>query len=400
MTDGRPLSIVTATTLFPNSRAPFHGIFVKNRLLELVATGRVTARVIAPVGWIPPFITYAGADHLRTVPEQETIGSLMVSHPRYVVIPKIGMSFTPFFLYRAMKRALRAILDSGYRVDLIDAHYFYPDGVAASWLAQDFGLPVVITGRGTDLNLIPRYAFPRRMIQAAAASANGLITVCAALRDSLAELGVPADRVSVLRNGVDLDFFHPLDRGQARREFGLQRRTLGSIGHLVDRKGHHLVIAALQSLPDTDLVIAGDGEERFALQDLVSRLGLSNRVQFTGALSQERLRTLYNAIDALVLASSREGWANVLLEAMACGTPVVASSVWGTPEVVASPAAGVLLPSLDAVGVAQGVKELFEKLPSRSETRAYAEQFGWAPTTEGQLNIFNAIVAQRRGARI
>ena len=395
--DQRPLSIITATTLFPNGTKPSHGIFVKNRLKKLLATGEATARVIAPLGWVPPFLEYPGAAHLRALPANETIDGIWVAHPRYLIIPKIGMSVTPFFLYRSMKRALGAILAAGHPVDLIDAHYFYPDGVAAAWVARDFGLPVTITARGTDLNLIPQYPAPRRMIQAAAAMADGLITVAAALKQSLVELGVAPERITVLRNGVDLDFFRPLPRQEARHGFGLTRRTLGSVGHLIARKGHHHVIAALAQLPDTDLVIAGDGEDKSALSALAAQLGVEDRVRFLGAVSQDRLRALYGALDALVLASSREGWANVLLEAMACGTPVIASAVWGTPEVVAGPAAGVLMPSLDADGVVAGVRQLFADLPARSATRAYAEQFDWEPTTRGQLVLFRSILARRAG---
>jgi glycosyltransferase involved in cell wall biosynthesis len=312
-----------------------------------------------------------------------------------LIIPKLGMSATPFFLYRAMRRAIGAILASGQGIDLIDSHYFYPDGVAAAWAARDFGLPIVITARGTDLNLIPQYAFPRRMIKAAATAADGLITVCAALKEPLVELGISPTRVNVLRNGVDLDFFRPVLRDGARRQFGLTRRTLGSVGHLVERKGHHHVIAALPRMPDTELIIAGDGEMLPALKDLAERLGVADRVRFLGAINQETLRTLYTALDALVLASSREGWANVLLESMACGTPVVASAVWGTPEVVASPDAGVLMPSLDVEGVVRGIERLFENLPQRGATRAYAERFGWEQTTHGQLNLFRDILRRR-----
>ena len=396
MTKRRSISIVTATTLFPNSGRPTHGIFVKTRLQKLLATGEVVARVVAPVGWMPPLISYPGTMHLRTIPTSESMDGIAVDHPKYLIIPKLGMSATPYFLYRAMKRAIGAILASGQTIDLIDSHYFYPDGVAAAWAARDFGLPIVITARGTDINLIPKYALPRRMIRATAASADGLITVCAALKETLVELGVPPNKITVLRNGVDLDFFRPVPREEARRQFTITRRTLGSVGHLIDRKGHHHVIAALPHMRDTDLIIAGEGEKLSALKGLAAQLGVADRVRFLGAIDQETLRTLYTAVDALVLASSREGWANVLLESMACGTPVIASAVWGTPEVVASPDAGVLMPSLDAEGVVRGSERLFEHLPARSATRAYAEQFGWEPTTQGQLNLFREILRQRR----
>jgi glycosyltransferase involved in cell wall biosynthesis len=149
-------------------------------------------------------------------------------------------------------------------------------------------------------------------------------------------------------------------------------------------------------LPDTDLVIAGAGPELGRLQQLAAALGVSERVRFLGNLDQSLLPELYSAVDALVLASSREGWANVLLEAMACGTPVVASSVWGTPEVVAAPAAGRLMPELSAEGVRATVEALFADLPDRQATRRYAEGFDWRPTTDGQLALFRAILDGRR----
>src|ERR1700685_1262912 len=105
MTNRRSISIVTATTLFPNSGRPAHGIFVRTRLQKLLATGEVVARVVAPVGWMPPLISYPGATHLRTIPPSETIDGITVDHPKYLIIPKLGMSATPYFLYRTMKRA-------------------------------------------------------------------------------------------------------------------------------------------------------------------------------------------------------------------------------------------------------------------------------------------------------
>ena len=325
-------------------------------------------------------------------------GGLHVEHPRYAVVPKVGMNVTPYTLFLSMRKALRRMLNAGERFDLIDAHYFYPDGVAAVWLAREFGLPVVVTARGTDINLIPQYVLPRRLIRQAADRADGLITVCKALKTRLVELGVPPERLTVLRNGVDLELFRPLDRDQLRRQFGMRRRTLGSVGHLVERKGHHHIIEALPILPDTDLLIVGAGPERPSLEKLAAERGVSDRVVFFGAVEQGQLPAIYNAIDALVLASSREGWANVLLEAMACGTPVVASPVWGTPEIVSAPEAGVLMPSLDAAGVVAGVAQLFGSLPSREATRRYAEGFGWEPTSLGQLRLFRAILARRQAS--
>jgi glycosyltransferase involved in cell wall biosynthesis len=234
------------------------------------------------------------------------------------------------------------------------------------------------------------------MICEAAAHADGLITVCQALKDRLIELGAARERITVLRNGVDLELFKPMDRDKARASLGLTRRTLGSVGWLIERKGHHHAIRALSALPDTDLLIVGEGPERTGLEQLAAKRGVSGRVRFLGRIDQKRLPEIYNAIDALVLASSREGWANVLLEAMACGTPVVASAVWGTPEVVAAPEAGVLIKTLDAQGVIEGITHLFSTKFDRAATRRYAEGFSWEPTTRGQLALFRQILARRQ----
>lgn len=393
------LSILTITTLFPNPVQPAHGTFVATRLQKLLDSNEATAQVIAPVPWLPPFVRYPNVGRLERVPAYSMRGDITVHHPRYLVVPKIGMSLAPYTLFHSLKRCTDRLIAAGNRFDLIDAHYFYPDGVAAVWLARQFNLPVVVTARGTDLNLIPEYPGPRRLICDAAQNADGLITVCRALKDSLVGLGVAPERVTVLRNGVDLELFHPANRAVARMELGLVRRTLGSVGHLIDRKGHHHVIRALASLPETDLLIVGDGPERRNLENLAEQTGVKDRVRFLGSVDQRRLAKIYGALDALVLASSREGWANVLLEAMACGTPVVASAVWGTPEVVTDPAAGTLMPSLDATGVVSAVENLFAHYPEHMATRRYAEQFSWDATTEGQLALFRQILKRRHPNR-
>jgi glycosyltransferase involved in cell wall biosynthesis len=294
---------------------------------------------------------------------------------------------------------MRRLIASGVTFDLIDAHYFYPDGVAAVMLAREFGLPVSITARGTDLNLIPRYTVPRRWIAWAARHADGLVTVCEALKRELVELGIAPERVRVLRNGVDLRLFRPVDRKDARAKLGLTGPTLLSAGALIPRKGHDLAIEALGRLPGFRLLIVGDGPMRGELKALAERLGVADRVGFVGAVAHERLPEIYSAGDALVLASSREGWANVLLEAMACGTPVVASDVWGNGEVVASAAAGSLMTDRTPAALAEAVLRLFASPPSRAATRAYAEAFSWDATTEGQIELFEEMVADARGGR-
>ncbi len=384
---------LTFSTLFPNDVEPSHGIFVENRLRRLIETGSVATRVVAPVPWFPFTGDRFGhyARYARVAPQEMRAG-ISVAHPRYPAVPGIGMHVAPALLYLGARRSLRAVLCAGFDFDLIDAHYFYPDGVAAILLGAEFNRPVVITARGTDINLIADYPLPRRMIRWAAQRSAGVISVCQALKDRLVTIGVDGHRVSVLRNGVDLATFRPHDRATARARYGLQRPTILSVGHLIPRKGHDIVIEALARVADAELLIAGDGPERAALGALAERSGVAARVRFLGLLPQRELPELYSAADLLVLASAREGWANVLLEAMACGTPVVASNVWGTPEVVASPAAGYLVDERSGAAFACAIASVLTTPPDRAATRAYAEHFSWEETTAGQLDIFRAIV--------
>ncbi|MCA1245493.1 glycosyltransferase family 4 protein [Massilia sp. MS-15] len=384
------MKILTFSTLFPNTEKPGHGIFVETRLRHLVASGRVDARVMAPVAWFPSSNPRFG-EHARLarVPREENRHGIPVLHPRYPVLPKIGMNVAPFLLAQAVKPAIGRLIDEGFDFDLIDAHYFYPDGVAAAMLARHFNKPLVITARGSDITLLPTFPLPRRMILWAARRADHVITVCNALRDEVVALGVDAQRVTSLRNGVDLQLFRPTERAAG------QSFTLLTVGHLVPVKAQELIIGALPLLPDVRLVVAGDGPNRQMLHDLATRLDVSGRVDFLGAVPQAQLRAHYGAADALVLASSREGWANVLLESMACGTPVVASRVYGTPEVVAAPEAGVLMAERTPQGVADAVNALRSNYPDRSATRRYAERFSWDDTTSGQLALFDDILNRR-----
>lgn len=388
------MKVLTFSTLYPDSTRPGHGIFVENRLRHLLAAGDVQSHVVAPVPWFPStqsrFGSYA---HYAQVPQREIWNGIQVEHPRYLLLPKVGMSLAPLLMASAVKNTVRHIFEHELKFDLIDAHYFYPDGVAAVMIGRALRKPVVITARGTDLNLIPQYFWPRRMIQWAAAHSAAMITVCQALKDVLVRMGVSESRVTVLRNGVDLDTFRPpVDRSALRKKLGLHGTTLLSVGYLIPRKGHDLVIKALQQLPDAKFLIAGDGPELERLKETARQGGVADRVQFLGRLGYQQLVDYYGAADVLVLASSREGWANVLLESMACGTPVVATRIWGTPEVVSEACAGQLAAERTPTALAQGVSALLARIPDRSATRRYAEQFSWDATTIGQKDLFARVL--------
>jgi glycosyltransferase involved in cell wall biosynthesis len=390
------LRILTFTTLYPSEVSPQHGIFVQARLRKLVESGAVAARVIAPCPWFP--FTSACFGHyalFARMPHKEARYGIEVEHPRYPLLPKIGMSLAPLFLYSALLPRLRRQIREGRDFDLIDSHFFYPDGVAAVLLGETLGRPVVITARGSDLNIVANHFVPRRWIRWAAARAAGLVTVSSGLKRRLVALGIAPERVRVLRNGVDLEVFHPVDREDARRNLGFARPTVLAVGNLVPLKRHRMIVEALATLPQVEAVIVGEGSERSAIERLARDLKVADRVRLLGRVPQNHLPAIYSAADLLLLPSEREGWPNVLLESMACGTPVVVSNIDGFEEIVAAPEAGRILPQTTPETLAAAVREMLAAPPDRAATRRYAEQFDWSSTTKGQIELFREIAERR-----
>ena len=387
--------ILTFSTLFPSSVRPGHGIFVETRLRELVASGKVESRVIAPVPWFfstnPKFGEYA---RIARTPLREERNGLDVQHPRYFLPPKVGMNVAPLALATGALPAVKRLLNEGYDFDVFDAHYYYPDGVAAALLGWYFKKPLTVTARGSDINLIASHSIPRRWMRWASSRAAASIGVSQALTQAMAQMEMPASRLLVMPNGVDLRRFRLQDQASVRAALGwAERPTLLCVGNLLENKGHHIVVEALARLPDFRMVIAGEGPERQALHDLASRTNVLARVQFLGRVDQDQLADCYSAADILVLPSSREGWPNVLLESMACGTPVVATAVGGIPEIVTSPNVGRLMAQRTAAHLVDAISDLWRHLPDRAAVQTRAQECGWQSTTQAQIRLFQRIAA-------
>lgn len=376
------IRVLALSNLFPSAAMPRHGIFLQHRLAHLNALDDIEVRMVAPVPWFPSAHPMFG-DYARfaRVARAEIRAGIPTTYPRHLVIPKIGMSAGPALMARALLPELKRIRASGFDFDIIDSYYMFPDGVAADALGRALDRPVLMTAFGTDVNLVPRFAGPRRQLVSASNRAAGITAVCQALADELVAIGVDGARIRVVLHGVDLQLFHPpADRTAARQALGFDGPTVLAVGHMIPRKGFHLAIAALPRLPGVRLVIAGDGPEEANLRALAMREGVTDRVRFLGHVEQTRLPDLFGAADALLLASDREGIANVLMEAMACGTPVAATPIWGSPEIVCVPEAGLLLAERSVDAIVDGLRTLLTAPPDRGATRRYAERFSWTET--------------------
>jgi glycosyltransferase involved in cell wall biosynthesis len=313
------------------------------------------------------------------------------------------MGLAPSLMFRAALPVLRHRQAGGNDFDLIDAHYFYPDGVAAVRLGEVLDKPVVVTARGSDVTWVPRNRAARRRIQWAASNASALVTVSQALKDKLSSLGPTPSSISVLRNGVDLERFGPRDRGAIRAGLDLHGTVWLAVGNLVELKGVHITLAALAQQPQATLLIAGEGPEEARLRQVAERLGVSARVRFLGIIPHARLCDYYNAADAMVLASSREGMPNVVLESLACGTPVIVAPFDGVTELLDVPEAGEIASERSAEAIALAWRRLCERAPDRAATRSVAERLGWQPVVDAQCALYERVLStipDRAGRRV
>ncbi|PSW21210.1 glycosyltransferase family 4 protein [Photobacterium sanctipauli] len=394
------MKLLTISTLYPNAADPKHGIFVETRLRQLKKKyPDVKVTVIAPVPWFPfkheRFGQYA---KFASVPYFEHRHDIAIYHPRYVVLPKIGMNITPITLQACLNRQIKLLVRHGFKFDLIDGHYYFPDGVAIAAVAKQWNKPFTVTARGTDINLIPQFKKPLKDIKQVFQQSNHNLAVCEALRQEMILHGAVPSTVTTSRNGVDLTLFRFTAKNEQQQlrqklKLPLDKKLLISVGLLTERKGQSLTIDALKNHPDAHLLLAGTGPDRKALESQIAANNLGQQVTFLGGLEQARLADYFGACDASILASNREGWANVLLESMACGTPVIATNIWGTPEIVKSPEAGLLIDrSSDAIS--NGISQLFNALPNRDATRRYAEQYSWDETSTQLYNLFIGILSR------
>lgn len=386
------MKVLVFSTLYPNSAQPNFGIFVENSVRNVAASG-VETRVIAPNG-VPPWPLSRHPRYRATaaLPEREIWRGLDVLRPRFPLLPAVGWRLNPGLIARAGAKALRRLIDEGFKPDIIDAQFFYPCGVAAVRIAQEFNLPVTIKARGSDIALWGQREPARRMMCEAGHDAQIVTAVSAALRDEMAELGIGDDNVTVHYTAVDLDHFNPEGRAEARAQHNINRPTILSVGSLTEVKDQPLLIRAMTHLSGVGLLIAGHGPRRAALEALVTELGLGDRVRLLGSIGHSELPSLYRAADVFALTSIREGLANVWIESLACGTPVVTTDAGGAREVIDRPEAGRVVSERSPEAVAGAIRALLTNPPARNAVRACAERFSWSRHVETKKIILNEAI--------
>jgi len=392
-------SLLVVSSLFPSSARPTAGVFIRERMFRVAR--ELPLSVVSPQPWFPgqsllrlvsPGYRVAGAAH-------DVQQGIDVYRPRALCLPAVGRHWDAVAMALAAWPLARRLRRAG-RCDILDAHFAYPDGCAAALLGRWLGVPYTVTLRGTEPRHLGQPALRARIVAALAGAAR-VFTVSASLREVGIAAGVPASQFTVVGNGVDASVFHPLPRAEARAALGLPADAvvLTTVGALVERKGFHRVIALLPRLrrryPGLVYLIVGgaspEGDSTARLKRQVAELGLDGCVRFLGPMAPAQLRVPLSASDVFTLPSSNEGWANVILEAMACGVPVIASDVGGNAEVVSAPSLGDIYPFGDDEALYQQLERALGQTWDRAAIIDYARRNSWDSRVTQLLGAFRAI---------
>lgn len=375
--------LLVFSSLFPSQKRPTAGVFIRERMFRVAQ--QIPLIVVSPVPWFPfqGVIRY-WRPHFRPQPDKyEEQDNVQVYFPRFLSIPGLFKSWDGFFMALGSLPTLVKLRD---HFNIIDAHFAYPDGYAASLLGKWLKIPVTITLRGTE---VPLSKMPGRKARLLAALKNAarVFSVSDSLKQHVISLGAESDKIRVVGNGIDINKFYSLDKAAARAELNIPEhaKVLVSVGGLVDRKGFHRVIEVLPELvakyPELIYLIVGgesaEGNIRERLEEQVKALKLEKNVCFLGAYPSDKLKTPLSAADLFVLATANEGWANVFLEAMACGLPVITTDVGGNKEVVSQPNLGTVVPFGQAQSLLTALLKGFETNWDKQLIIQYARQNAW-----------------------
>jgi len=392
------LNIVSVCRSLPSPGDPSGGIFVLNRLVAMADGANV--RAIQPVPYFP--VIKPLPDWARRQ-ERRMVGGLGIDHAPMLYFPGMAKALDAGLLARSI-RAMIVRMHHEQPIDLIDAHFGYPDGVGCVDVAVRLGIPVFITIRGFEKEFVGRPLIGRRMLSAFE-SATGIVAVSHSLQEFAVRNGVPASKIRVIHNAIDTSIFSFGERSEARARLGVEQQVklVVSVGHLVPRKRHHVLLEAFARVrdrwPTGQLVIigarAGGDDYATELRAMVDRLALQGSVRFAGNLPPGEVAAWLRAADVFALATAREGCCNAVLEALAVGTPVVTTDVGDNARFVTDEVNGTLVPVDDPTALAVAIQSCLDgrEWDRESIARHLQDQVGnWNDVATRVLDFFHSSV--------
>jgi teichuronic acid biosynthesis glycosyltransferase TuaC len=402
-------TVIVFSSLFPSPASPHSGAFIRERMFRVGK--KLPIIVVSPQPWFPLdwLIRKFRKSYRPIAPHFELMEDIAVYRPRFLCFPSYFKNFDGFLMAVGAQSVVMKLC-AEKNICLIDAHFLFPDGFAASKLAKKHHLPLTVTIRGSkDEWLIgtPREKFLKRTLM----FASKVISVSAALQLNVAKkLETPPGKCVVIGNGVDLGKFGLVDKSVARATLGIasDAKVLISVGGLVERKGFHRIIPLLPQIrrefPNLIFLIVGGGTTQADmtehLRSLAAEHGVGDIVRFCGSQPPEKLKWFYGAADVFTLATSHEGWANVFLESMACGLPIVTTAVGGNAEVITSSDLGVLVPYFDEAKFGSELAAALRRDWNREKLIAYAQSNTWDDRVRAVLSAFSDVIGSEPSTQV
>lgn len=387
---------------FPNRYYPQLGTFIKQSI-DSIADQGVSVTVISPKAFVLPFSAFP-YHNFSKLPRTEHAEKYALHYPRYIyAIPKkylypvTGISYTHFVSRYAMKNIKP-------EPDLIHAHFSYPDGYGMMGLAKKWKVPLVISALGTiERKVAYEGSYTSRQIIEAMNFADKVLSVSEDLKVHIVNLGIDKSKVHVVPNGVDTEIFKPAGKEYARNVLNLpqEKNIVLFIGALRKIKGVDYLIEAAKSFldPNTDLYMVGrDDGLRKSLEKRVEELKIADSVKFTGPVNHEDVPLWISASDMLVLPSLSEGRPNVVLEALSCEVPVVATDVGGIPELMIEGETGYLTPAKNPEKLSEKINRLLEDESKRKKMGKFGRKsiiqrgLTWEAHAKKTVDIYSELI--------
>ena len=395
------MNILTFTNLYPNPEQPDRGNFIAQMVHEIGS--EINSSVVCPLPWFPPVpVKISERSIFRKIPFHIKHAGEEIYYPKYLIIPKISGLFHAFIITARCYYLIKKLIKS-HKIDLIHAHWIYPDCVAAVWIAKKLSIPVIVSARGCDINLYKNSKTRKPQIKWTLEHADAITAVSESLRNTIInDFNIKADNVKTIRNGVDTTLFKKMNKTEARSSLCLKLnlKYLIFIGPLDEVKGINYLINALNCLNKTGgldfiTLIVGDGQERQTIENEIGQFKLHESIKLIGHKRHDEIPVWMNASDVLCLPSLREGVPNVIIESQACGLPVVATDVGGIPEIV-NKKNGILVPPRDVKALSKALSTAI----NRSDWNIYSSTpHTWKNCAKKYIELYDSVVKKRMDSK-
>lgn len=396
------MKVLVISSLFPSKASPTSGIFIKEQLKEIKKWCSVIC-VISPTPWHLSIKKLGQRNNDNDRPREEDWEDNRIYRPRYFMIPKITVYLNGFFYFLSVYILIKRKKELA-NFDIIHVHFAYPAGFAAALIGKILKKPVVLTVRGTDINYFPTDPVLKIIIRYSLNRITKIIAVSDNLKRKVSNLNIKCNKIEVVPNGVDLNLFKAIDKGSVRKKLGINdhNKVILYVGAFEKVKGLEFLLRAYKEIlksyvfNEATLILIGTGSITKKIKRMIWDYDIYDHVLLKKYIKHEEIPLWMNASDVFCLPSLNEGRPNVLYEAIACGTPVVATNVGGVSEIIVSDELGELIPSKSVNDIINALTRVLKKEWNIKRIRNYAIQHSTSRYAEKIVDIYKKCMSISR----